>query len=156
MGLSGGVLANHRILFLLEDILRLILPIYYTQQFKRKNDKVWLVGDNAFRNWHYFLKNQVKQHYHNLVATQVTGIPLNGPYELRIRLYLKNPNSDPSNVASRMEKFTLDALQAEGVIKSDNSKYHKRTLWEFMEIDKENPRAEIELIAIPTTGENNG
>lgn len=126
----------------------IILPIYYTQTFKTKTDKIWLVGDNAYRNWHFFLKNQVKQYYHSLVKEQLGDTKIKEQFTLYIGIYLKNKNSDPSNVTSRMEKFVLDALQENGVIINDTSTYHIGTTWEFRGIDKQNPRCVIELIAV--------
>lgn len=126
----------------------LVLPIYYTQTFKTKKDKVWLVGDNAYRNWHYFLKNEVKKHYHALISEQVQGSAVSGQYKLAIDIYLKNSNSDASNVASRIEKFTLDALQEQSIVVNDNSKYHIGSTWEFKGIDKTSPRAEVTLIEL--------
>lgn len=120
--------------------MTLTLPIYYTQEFKRKPPKTWLVGDNAYRNWHFYLKNEVKKYYHALVREQVTNIETVDQFRLLLHIYLKNVNSDPSNVASRMEKFVLDALQECNIIINDNSKYHLSTTWEFIEIDKKNPR----------------
>lgn len=128
----------------------LTLPIYYTQTFKRKEDKTWLVGDNAYRNWHYFLKNEVKQYYHTLIKDQIDDTKIAGQFKLSLNIYLKNINSDPSNVASRIEKFALDGLQEAGVIVNDNGKYHIGTYWEFCGVDKENPRCTIELIPINT------
>ena len=124
---------------------KIILPIYYTQVFKTKPEKVWLVGDNAFRNWHYFLKNEVKQYYHMLVGEQIDDTVVKNQYKMFIDLYLKNPASDGSNVASRMEKFTLDGLQECGVVVDDNSKYHMGTTWELKGMDKTDPRVEITL-----------
>jgi len=124
------------------------LPIYYVQKFKTKKDKTWLVGDNAYRNWHYFLKNNVKQHYHDLVKSQVSDDKTTGQYTLLIDIYIKNVNSDGSNIASRIEKFSLDALQECGVVVNDNSKYHVGTTWRFKGIDKENPRAEIQIVEV--------
>lgn len=120
------------------------LPIYYTQEFKTKDDKVWLVGDNAFRNWHYHLKNDVKQHYHDLVKEQLEGAEaIDGPFKVEIVLYYKNVNSDPSNIISRMEKFSLDPLQELGLIKNDNMKFHHGTSWGEPIKDRDNPRCEI-------------
>ena len=124
---------------------KIILPIYYTQVFKTRPEKVWLVGDNAFRNWHYFLKNEVKQYYHMLVGEQIDDTVVKNQYKMFIDLYLKNPASDGSNVASRMEKFTLDGLQECGVVVDDNSKYHMGTTWELKGMDKTDPRVEITL-----------
>ena len=127
---------------------KIILPIYYTQVFKTKPEKVWLVGDNAFRNWHYFLKNEVKQYYHMLVGEQIDDTVIKNQYKMFIDLYLKNPASDGSNVASRMEKFTLDGLQEYGVVVDDNSKYHLGTTWVLKGMDKTDPRVEITLQAL--------
>jgi hypothetical protein len=126
----------------------IILPIYYEQQFKRKPPKTWLVGDNAYRNWHFFLKNQVKQYYHVLVKEQLDGTKVDGQFTLQVDIYLKNKNSDPSNVTSRMEKFVLDAFQEEGVIVNDTSAYHIGTTWEFRGMDKQDPRCVIKLIPV--------
>ena len=127
----------------------IILPIYYTQTFKTKDDKVWLVGDNAFRNWHYHLKNKVKQHYHKLVANQVLNhLPLPNQFTLHIDVFYKNPNMDASNVSSRMEKFTLDALQEAGIIVNDNVKYHMGSCWVNKGQDKQNPRVEISISTV--------
>lgn len=126
----------------------LTLPIYYVQEFKTKKNKTWLVGDNAYRNWHYFLKNNVKQHYHELVKNQVTDTKILGQYKLQIDLYIKNTNCDGSNIASRIEKFSLDALQECGVVVNDNSKYHLSTTWTLKGVDKENPRAEVQVLDV--------
>lgn len=127
-------------------MLSISLPIYYTQTFKTKDDKVWLVGDNAFRNWHYHLKNKVKQHYHSLVEEQLKdATAIDGPYKVHMDLFYKNANSDPSNIISRMEKFSLDGLQELGLIKDDNMKFHFGTSWNEPIQDKENPRVEITI-----------
>ena len=107
------------------------LPIYYEQTFVRKPSKTWLVGDNAYRNWHYHLKNKVKQHYHGLIEVQAYQQPkVQGQFKLHIKVYYKNPSCDASNIASRMEKFSLDAFQEHNVIENDNVKYHIGTTWE--------------------------
>ncbi len=127
----------------------LILPIYYTEEFKTKADKVWLVGENAFRNWHYQLKNKVKQHYHELVFAQCSSLSqVPGKFKLNIKLYYKNPTCDASNIVSKMEKFALDALQDAGIIHNDNVNYHISTTWEVAGKDTTNPRVEISIIPL--------
>lgn len=121
------------------------LPIYYTQTFKTKNDKTILVGMNWYRNCKvYFLLNAVKQHYHQLVSTQLPPA-IAGQYKLHIDIYYKNPSSDGANISALMEKFLLDALQEYGVTQNDNVTYHLGTTWSVAGQDKLNPRAEITL-----------
>ena len=63
-------------------------------------------------------------------------------------MYYKNPNCDGANIISLIEKFTLDALQENGVIVNDTVKNHKGTMWEVIGQDKENPRCEIKITKI--------
>lgn len=122
------------------------LPIYYEEQFKTKPSKTHLVSDNWFRNIHYHLKNKVKQHYHQLVTMQLKNpTPVVGQFTLDIIVFYKNPNCDGSNIASRIEKFTLDALQEASVVVNDNVKYHIGTTWSIGGQDKLNPRAIIKI-----------
>ena len=124
------------------------LPIYYVEEKKTKADKTWLVGMNAYRNWHYHLSNKIKTHYHNLVAGSTLPDPIDKGFTLSITIYYKNPSCDGSNIAALMEKFTLDSLQELNIIKQDNVKHHLGTIWKIGGQDKENPRAEIEILPV--------
>jgi len=127
--------------------MQFVLPIYYEQTFKTKKDKVWLVGMNAYRNWHYYLKNAVKVHYHQLVSDQIdpNHVCDIAQFTLDIEVYYKNAASDGSNVAAIFEKMSLDALQECRVIINDNVKYHLGTTWRVAGQDKENPRCVITI-----------
>ena len=132
----------------MSNLINLTLPIYYTQEYKTKNDKTFLVGMNWMRNAYFHQQNQVKQHYHKLIKQQLDGIdlvPIADKFTMQINIYYKNINSDPSNISSLMEKFTLDALQELNLIVNDNSKYHYSTSWFSIEQDKLNPRVEITI-----------
>ena len=125
------------------------LPIYYDETFKTKPTKTWLVGDNAFRNWHFHLKNKVKRHYHTLVAAHSSSLsPITGQFTLDIAIYYKNPSMDGSNVASRMEKFSLDALQELGIITNDNIQFHIGSTWHIAGQDKLYPRCQITILPL--------
>lgn len=125
--------------------ITLTLPIYYTQTFKTKAPKVWLVGMNNYRNWFYTFKNTVKKHYHTLVVAATGSSKIKGKYTCTIELYLKNKQSDPSNVAAIIEKFVLDGLCSCGAIVNDTSSYHVGTTWTFIKIDKEDPRCLVTI-----------
>lgn len=122
------------------------LPIYWTQTYKTKKDKIVLLSMNWYRNAHYYAKNQIKKDYHELVYNQAKNVKLDGTFKLFIQLYYKNPSCDGSNISSILEKFVLDALQEENIIVNDNVKYHLGTTWEIVQQDKNNPRALISLI----------
>lgn len=125
--------------------ITVVLPIYYTQTFKTKAPKVWLVGLNNYRNWFYTFKNKVKQHYHDLATAAVGNNRIEGKYTCTLEVYLKNKQADPSNVAAVMEKFVLDGLCSCGALVDDTSSYHIGTTWTFIEIDKENPRCVVTI-----------
>lgn len=127
----------------------IILPIYYTQKFKTKKDKTFLVGLNWERNAHYFIKNEVKKYYHKLVSDQV--IPPDKPYEkfkIITTIYWKNSSSDPRNIVPMIEKYVLDALQECKVITNDNANYDMGGSFINSGQDKENPRVIIEVIPV--------
>jgi hypothetical protein len=120
------------------------LPIYYTQEFSKKKPSTILVGDNWFRNAHYYLKNQVKQHYHELVAKELNGLEarINSEYRVRYKYYYKTSTSDMMNVGSRIDKFLNDALQEIGIVENDNVKFYTFASFEVGGLDKDNPRME--------------
>lgn len=127
----------------------IILPIYYTQTFKTKKDKTFLVGLNWERNAHYFIKSEVKRHYHELVADQVTAPdkPMQ-QFKITTTLFYKNPSCDGRNIVPMIEKYLLDALQDCEVLTNDNVKFDQGGTWLVGGQDKLNPRCEIEIIPI--------
>lgn len=129
--------------------MTLTLPIYYTEEFKTKPPKVWLLGMNNYRNWHYHLKNKSKVYYHELIANQTLSSPKFEKFSVHYKLYYKNISSDPSNIIALVEKYTLDGLKEAGVIIDDNLKYHISSSWEVIGKDTLDPRVDIEVSAIP-------
>jgi hypothetical protein len=90
--------------------MKIILPIYYTIEKKTKKSQTILVGMNWYRNAHFHISNKVKEHYHYLIKEQITKENIK-QFKTSCNIYIKNINSDPSNIESLMIKFTLDALQ---------------------------------------------
>ena len=124
--------------------MKITLPIYYEIEKKTKKNQTILVSLNWYRNAHFHISNKVKEHYHNLIYSQLSKEKI-WQYRTKCDVYIKNINSDPSNIESLMIKFTLDALQDYWIIENDNIKYHLWTLWWDYAIDKNNPRCEIEI-----------
>ena len=118
------------------------LPIYWSQS----SSKTVLVSLNQYRNWHFHTSNKFKRDFHELVGNQLGELsPITGQFTLSICVYYKNSNCDGSNIASLIEKITLDALQEHSIIPNDNVKYHLGSTWSIAGQDKVNPRCEISI-----------
>jgi len=131
-------------------MLKITVPIYYVKVRKRKKNKNILVGLNWYRNAHYIESNEVKSHYHYLIAEQC-GKEKFDKITLHYIVYLKNRRTDGQNIRSIIEKFVLDGLVKAGVIKDDSVDYISYDSTEY-HIDKNNPR--VEIIISNAGGEN--
>ena len=124
----------------------LILPVYYTQTFKTKKDKTFLVNLNWWRNSHYYIKNEVKTWFTEYITKELTDAkvkPIKGKYELAFVYYYKNVTSDLDNVCAMANKHFNDAAQLYGLVQNDNVKYCVKSCYYVGEKDKDNPRIEV-------------
>lgn len=123
-----------------------ILPIYYTQEFKTKPNKTSLVGMNLYRNAHHFLQNNMKKHFQDLVIEQLPPVvEVIQQFTVTYKLYYKSPVCDASNIVALIEKFYLDAIKEHGLIIDDNVNYHISSSWQVIAQDKTNPRIEVTI-----------
>ncbi len=125
--------------------LELTFPIYYTQEFKTKKPKVWLIGLNNYRNWHYMLSNQVKLHVHSLVKKQVGRKKIKTPATFHYKIYAKRRGTDGPNIRSVMEKFISDGLVECGAMENDSIEHITEDTSKYF-IDKTNPRIEVVIV----------
>ena len=126
--------------------MTVILPIYYTQEFKTKPNKTSLVGMNLYRNAHHFLQNTMKKYFQDLVIEQLPPVvEVIQQFTVTYKLYYKSPVCDASNVVALIEKFYLDSLKAHGTIIDDNVNYHISSSWQVVAQDKTNPRIEVTI-----------
>jgi len=123
------------------------MPIYWTEKFKTKPDKVHLIGMNFFRNAHHFIQNKLKQDLEQYLKDSFNGSLdiITSTYKVHYTLYYKNPACDGSNIIALSEKIFLDFAQSVNLITNDNVKYHLGSSWSIGGIDKENPRVEITI-----------
>ena len=122
------------------------VPVYYTQTFKTKKPKTFLVNLNWARNSHYHIANKVKQHYNAMIIAELqlqNATRIEGPYEVAMKYYYKNKSSDLDNITSQMLKYANDAFQQYGLVENDNIKFCKRICSYVGDEDKDNPRVEI-------------
>lgn len=126
--------------------MTVILPIYYTQEFKTKPNKTSLVGMNLYRNAHHFLQNNMKKHFQDLVIEQLPSVvEVVQQFTVTYKLYYKSPVCDASNIVALIEKFYLDAIKEHGLIIDDNVNYHISSSWQVIAQDKTNPRIEVTI-----------
>ena len=136
----------------MSSYIHFVIPCYYTQTFKTKADKTFLVNLNWYRNAHHFIKNEVKKAYNELIITYLKDNdikPIKGKYELAFEYYYKNAVSDLDNVCAMANKHCNDAFQAYGLVENDNVKHCVKSAYYVKTQDKENPRIEVYVRAIP-------
>ena len=125
-------------------MINLVSPIYWVQSFKTKKDRVWLVGMNNYRNWHYHTSNKFKIEFEEIFKEQLPNVLIEDKFVVYMKLFYKRV-CDGSNIVPLIEKVLLDVLQKEGIILNDNVKYHVGTNWIVARQDKANPRIEITI-----------
>ncbi len=123
--------------------MKIILPIHYEITYKKKNPKKILVWLNWYRNAHYHINDKVKKHYHDLIKLQLDDIKLD-TITPEYKVYVWNKLTDWPNVRAVIEKYFLDALVENWVIKNDTCDY---VIWDssYYYIDKGYPRIEITI-----------
>lgn len=95
------------------------IPVYLTL-----GSKTHFLSMNAYRNWHYFTSNKIKQ----LVEEQITvQFPKDHPklnkYAVTYVYNYKSKVSDLPNVCALASKYLNDAMKSTGLITDDNVQY---------------------------------
>ncbi|WP_213997020.1 RusA family crossover junction endodeoxyribonuclease [Tepidanaerobacter syntrophicus] len=92
---------------------------------------------------HHMQYAEMKKENTRAVAWVSKRIPKKKRVFLNITWYCKNKKKDPDNIAAAV-KFIWDGLVEAGVVENDG--WEQNAGWaNHFEIDKENPRVEIEL-----------
>lgn len=79
-----------------------------------------------------------------------------GKLDYTFTWYVKDRRRDPDNIAFAV-KFILDGLYKAGIIESDTQEHVGRIIHNPIEVDKSNPRVEIQIETNKQTkGGNNG
>jgi len=103
--------------------------------------------------------SHAKNNYHEVVevALDEAGWPaictntFSGPFEARWTLYPPTrTRMDLENPLPIISKFTMDALVTFKIIPDDDYKIIRRVVYEIGNVDKENPRATLELVPYDT------
>ena len=131
--------------------MKVVLPLYVDlPRVRTKPKRVWL-NLNTYRNAPYQLLNDMKVNYKQGITTSLLALHGNmlsqdQPIELTYTVFPKTRRKfDLSNVLSIVQKFTDDALVDLGLIKDDDYTIVRSVIYRFGEVDKENPRVELEI-----------
>jgi hypothetical protein len=130
--------------------MKLILPLSIVIPRKTKEDKVFTLNMNVYRNAHHMVMNQAKTMWLSIVLhADITGNEVNPPCRFIYTVYpANNRKFDLGNVCAAIQKFTDDALIELGIIPDDSYKVIPMVEYRFGGVDKENPRCELEITAI--------
>lgn len=133
--------------------MKLSLPLSVVIHRKRKDDRKFILNINNYRNTHHQVLNAAKKLYVEEVMAALAeagyraGVRMKGPLEFRYTLFPRTIRlTDVANPCSVIDKFTCDALVHLKVIEDDNYHVIRRTVYQFGEVDKNNPRCELEVV----------
>jgi hypothetical protein len=130
--------------------MKLTLPLSVTLPRKTKADRVFICNLNVYRNSHHMTLNPAKVAYKEQVAfayalAGARKLP-EPPYRFTYTVFPSTRRAfDLGNVCSIIQKFTDDALIDLGVLTDDNFKIVREVNYRFGDVDKVNPRCELEI-----------
>ena len=127
--------------------MKITLPLSIVIPRKTKEDKVFALNLNVYRNAHHFVMNTAKTMWLDIVLhAHIEGGEVEPPYKFTYTVYPENKRKfDLGNVCPAIQKFTDDALIELGIISDDNYKVIPLIEYRFGGIDKDNPRCELEI-----------
>lgn len=131
----------------------IVLPldvIYHTRKRDGKESK-FILNLNNYRNTHRRILHDAKVAYEKLIIDLIPDDAKDILYGKKIRIAFKYYAAsarliDVSNPIAILEKFAVDAIVNAGVITDDNyTVIVGSDGWEYMGVDKHNPRCEMIL-----------
>ncbi len=138
--------------------MKLILPLFVDIPHKKSPDKRFYLGLNPYRNTHFQTLNKAKKLYADEVKKIVLASAgenwekaktIVSPFRFVYTIYPATGRKfDLANVLPIIQKFTDDALIDLGIISDDSWKVIKAIDYRFGEIDRINPRCELEILSI--------
>ena len=115
---------------------------------RTKNHWQWL-NLNSFRNNHYQVNNKMKHRFSSdlmaAIGDRVKECP-EPPVELIYTIYRRDRRKiDLGNIGAILDKFTSDALVYCKMLPDDNTDYIRAITYIDGGVDKQNPRATLEI-----------
>lgn len=115
--------------------------------------KEWILNLNQYRNTYFRTLNTCKINYKQDMRSQIATSPSYNKVACIYTVYPKSKRSfDIGNVCCIHQKFFEDALVELGKLEDDNFTKIPLTVYQFGEIDQNNPRVEIEVVELNSEG----
>ena len=125
---------------------KIISPLFVTLPRKTVKDKRIALNMNTYRNLHHRISNDAKKAYSEALREQLEGLSIQTPVEVTYKVYKGSKRRlDKMNVISVVSKFLLDSITEYGCWEDDNDDYVKKETILPTELDRENPRVEINI-----------
>jgi Holliday junction resolvase RusA-like endonuclease len=124
----------------------IISPLFVTLPRKTVKDKRIALNMNTYRNLHHRISNDAKKAYSEALREQLEGLSIQTPVEVTYKVFKASKRRlDKMNVISVVSKFLLDSITEYGCWEDDNDHYVKTETILPTELDRENPRVEINI-----------
>ena len=128
------------------EIHKIISPLFITLPRKTVKDKRIALNMNTYRNLHHRISNDAKKAYSEALREQLEGLSIQTPVEVTYKVFKASKRRlDKMNVVSVVSKFLLDSITEYGCWEDDNDDYVKTETILPTELDRENPRVEINI-----------
>tara|TARA_R110000787_G_C13244171_1_gene428624 strand:- start:31 stop:426 length:396 start_codon:yes stop_codon:yes gene_type:complete len=124
----------------------IISPLFVTLPRKTVKDKRIALNMNTYRNLHHRISNDAKKAYSEALREQLEGLVIQTPVEVTYKVFKASKRRlDKMNVISVVSKFLLDSITEYGCWEDDNDDYVKTETILPTELDRDNPRVEINI-----------
>ena len=128
------------------EIHKIISPLFITLPRKTVKDKRIALNMNTYRNLHHRISNDAKKAYSEALREQLEGLSIQTPVEVTYKVFKASKRRlDKMNVISVVSKFLLDSITEYGCWEDDNDDYVKTETILPTELDRDNPRVEINI-----------
>jgi len=125
---------------------KIISPLFGTLPRKTVKDKRIALNMNTYRNLHHRISNDAKKAYSEALRGQLEGLVIQTPVEVTYKVYKASKRRlDKMNVVSVVSKFLLDSITEYGCWEDDNDDHVKKETILPTELDRDNPRVEINI-----------
>lgn len=125
---------------------KIISPLFVTLPRKTVKGKRIALNMNTYRNLHHRISNDAKKAYSEALREQLEGLDIQTPVEVTYKVFKASKRRlDKMNVISVVSKFLLDSITEYGCWEDDSDYYVKTETILPTELDRDNPRVEINI-----------
>lgn len=129
-----------------KPLISVNVPIHITLWTKKGTSKKYPLNFNRFRQLHIYEYGHLKEEWNRIVLPLVQHLPKLDKVEITYTLFTgSNQKSDLMNWISVVDKFFQDTLVKAGKLPDDNYDFVPLIHAIWGEVDKSNPRVQVEI-----------